>query len=254
MLSFLASAAMMGGVYYGVTPAILWRAMPPSPAQFTFERLAVEELPAEISARMQHAASELQGLGFEMLGYLREPTMNGYVALLIHRGTGAMALVSSLKHLWWAEFSTRTEDGTRYNTSNIDNAGVFSDHPQYRDVRLPGVSSLAHLWLLHRKRLAAEAPRDMPSIIPEPGTEIQALARAASFSTELQAELGMYTLRGDGYRLTLKGAYLSAWRLLPPYSRIRLARLRQAAARRIREMDRVAPPPATRPVVVRADA
>jgi hypothetical protein len=172
-------------------------------------------------------------------------------ALLVHHGAGAVALACGMSGEWWVDFNTELADGVRINTSNLDYVQMFSPHPRYRDARLPGATSLGHLWLLHRKRVAQEGAPGVAAVLPAPGTEVAHLARGAAVPIRLQEELGLYQRKGNAYVLTVKGAYTYTPRLMAPTGRMRTRYPADVAQKAMRALDARPTPPATRPVVTR---
>lgn len=243
---------LMAGWNYGLAPYILYRAKKPQPAGYRFAPLGPDDAPPEERARLEHITAEIQALGFELIGYLRAEPGGSVHALLVHRGAGAAALACGMSGGWWVDFGTELADGVRINTSNLDYVQMFSPHPRYRDARLPGATSLGHLWLLHRKRVAQEGAPGTAAVLPAVGTEVEYLAQGAMAPIRLQAELGLYERTADGYVLTLKGAYTYTPRLMAPTGRMRTRYPADVAQKAMRALDAKPTPPATRPVVTRA--
>lgn len=253
LLALLALGPLvLAGWNYGLSPLIVYLAAKPQPARHRFSRLGPDDAPAADRARLEHIAREVQALGFELVDYLRAEPAGSVHALLVHRGAGTFAFASGMSGGWWVDFNTELEDGLRINTSNLDYVQMFRPHPRYHDVRLPGATSLAHLWLLHRKRVAQEGTPGAAAVLPPAGTEVEHVAGGSEVPLQLQAELGLYRRRGDAYVMTLKGAYAYVPRLMAPTGRMRTRYPADVAHKAIRLLDAKPTPPFTRPVITRA--
>lgn len=116
------------------------------------------------------------------------------------------------------EFSTRLETGETIDTTNRDNADPFPQ-PESKDVfRCPILEDPGDLYQVHRARLDGRRLTEKTRI--EEGEEAEAISKSMAEEVEWAARLGYFSLSGENYVPTWKGALLMTWRELWPLKQL----------------------------------
>jgi hypothetical protein len=161
-----------------------------------------------------------QGEGVVLLAESEPGTVA--TALAIQKSNGQLhALVG---------FTTKLRGGTRLRTSNSPLAAITPAPADESRLRLPAERDVGRLYALHKRRVA-EATAG--------GAAVERLAIGDPVAYQHREELssiaqfvnsGYWQRNGDRLVLTWKGAFLSAWRLLPPWRDISRRRDERYAA------------------------
>lgn len=231
-------------LYVGVP--LLSLAMHSQPAKLTAMPLLsldiVRQLDPEAATYLQDAASRLAALGFTVGQPLRLPTSEvsvGY-AILGEKPDGDIAetcvlvrrVEAQVIRREWTNFHSHTRNVARTVTSNaISDSGIPS-RGGVNSFSAPGVKDLARLYELHRVRVRDFGGRRRGA--PALGNPAAFAESEWAASTDNMVARGYARLSGkDGektLRLTAKGAFLIAWRQLPPWNKIAEARARRDVA------------------------
>ena len=134
-------------------------------------------------------------------------------------------------------FRTKFTDGTEIVTSNGKFRGIFPVNPRVDALLCPGVGDVERLYSFHRARVARDAG---PRVATLDGTaDGPAYMRKEWRDTfDRLAKLGYYRIDtgADQYRMTLKGAFLTTYRLLSPFRQIQAFRRAAKSNRALKEL------------------
>ncbi len=216
----------------------------------SFGRLELEQLDPQVAEFLKSHTLELLNLGFDEPTLVHIPDassyMTSYLILIINRQSGDKAMVTamiakahSLVHqVLYFEFTTRFENGKVFDTLNgrellypPDSETVRTQVPQLNDVR--------QLYQLH-KYVMDKHEMVGGKVLFEPGKALDYLARFAfiqAFESNARRGLMFYDPRSNCYFLTLKGAFLMTWALLPPIKAFRYAMLWKRARKIMAEFE-----------------
>lgn len=227
---------------------LLIRAQQKFPARPKLENLRFDDLDDETSQFLIKKTEALIKLGFAepILVQIPDqaPNVTAYIVMLVHRAAGDKAMVSVLVSTGvseikssYVEFSTSYASGEMIDTSNSATLNAFPPSPKSVRTQTPSVTKTSELYRLHQYMMAQHEP-STEKVVFESGTELEYI-REAVFNEmyQKQVERGSlyYNANEDAYRLTMKGAYLITWGLLPPFKWIREASLRRREASILRE-------------------
>jgi hypothetical protein len=185
------------------------RAVPVTPASAT----------PEFRAAVQRLAGEVRPLGFE----LREVcALEDGKALGIHAYDAAThdhlieyVLGERRMHV----VRTALDDGRSVLTANPGTPGVFSNPREHHSLGLPADTPLDALHRAHRAHVQLRRGTASPVEGPREGF----VERHEREGLEHQVVRGLYRRNGDTYHATLRGAFVTTWRLLPPLRQLRRA-------------------------------
>lgn len=211
------------------------RPIPPDQAPAPVTR-ALEQWTSSLGDRM--SLSGIHEIGIPGTGAQTAPIPPGHVLHFVDRDAGVHGLDYVTPNLRWQVFLTLYEGDEEVVTTNSPVASSLARHPRVHGARIAGVLQRARLRELHD----AHARLVMGTLVPPPIPPDEALAdfvaRHEQRTIERQRELGMMHRRRGVYQPTWKGAFLSAWRFLPPMLFVNLwrnARLANALRRAVRE-------------------
>ena len=205
----------------------------------------VEHLTPETRDFMGRLVRDFVAEGFEVAANVTQlPQADGdqfaarpVQALLVHRGTGDVAVVISVvsTHSRSLVAAVRSDfaDGTSVSTGNGRSVSVFPRDRAVDWVSFSWVTDGRTLCEAHRRRMKRLGKSDLPRVPPLPGGEMQYMDREWERIFARLAKCGEYWFdaKESAYRLTWKGAFFHAWRLTDPIKRWR-TRLRDWRARR----------------------
>lgn len=197
---------------------------------------ALEQWTSSLGERMSLAG--IHEIGIPGKGAQAAPVPPGHVLHFVDRDAGVHGLDYVTPRLRWQVFLTRYEGDEEVVTSNTSVASSFARHPRVHAARMAGVRQLPRLRALHDAHARLVMGASVPPPIAPDGALADFVALHEQRTMERQRELGMMQRRGGVYRPTWKGAFLSAWRVLPPMlfvNRWRNARLADALRRAVRE-------------------
>lgn len=182
----------------------------------------VASLPPPLAAFATASRRGLEALGFANFAVLRG---RAGIAVLgdIEPGTVATALAiqKSDGHLHsLVGYTTQLRGGRKLRTSNAPFAAITPAPAGEDRLRLPRERDATRLFAVHERRLreatGAGAQLDRLTVgDPVAYQHREELASLAQFVAS-----GYWRRQGDRLTLTWKGAFLSAWRLLPPWREI----------------------------------
>jgi len=214
----------------------------------------VEELTPEtrqfLGAMIRAFAAEGFDVGTNVLLPNLIPSSQAVQVLLVNRATGDEAIVygTFVRHTRTLVFgiSSKFLAGQSVDTYSIPSVGVLPRNPAADGLVVPWVKEVATLAELHRRRLRKLGrEKDARKPVPVEGA-LDCLRQHHADACEWMVRCGYWYADKEGrvLRYTLKGAYLSAWKVLEPIKSMRLRR-RDRIARRAwaeLEMDRWQPP------------
>ena len=201
------------------------------PVDAGFDEIPDERARALFPSNFSQTISELETLGFTLIGHLSSSTgerTRATFSLLVNRASKSSALVSSVATVTpgttrapvnYLEFITEFDDGSQIDTSNSSSVRVFYEVPQRLAVKVPHLKDVNSLYRVHSYLVGQ---RDRQAILPKPGSEKQHVCASIRESLAQQAELGYYFLdeKTQRYRHTWRGAIRATWRLLWPAKQI----------------------------------
>lgn len=191
-------------------------------------------LSSQLAAFVRGSRSVLEALGFRNFATLRQ---GSGVVLLAETGSGTVATALAIQkpdgslHALLG-FTTRLAGGAKIRTSNSPLPAITPAPAGESRIRLPAEQNAGRLYALHSRRvdeaLATGKRIDRLSIgDPVAYQHQEELSSLAQFVAS-----GYWRRSGDRLTLTWKGAFLSAWRLLPPWRGITQRRDERWAAAR----------------------
>jgi len=193
-------------------------------------------LPPVLAGFVAASRRALEALGFGNFAILRQGA--GVVLLAeIEPGTVATALALQKKDGQLHSlvgFTSQLRHGGKIRTSNSPLPAITPAPVGESRVRLPRERDTSRLYAIHRGRVAtatASGARMDRLAVADPvayqnAEELSSLAQSVA--------CGYWQRSGDRLTLTWKGAFLSAWRLLPPWRDISRSRdERSVAAARV---------------------
>lgn len=209
-----------------------------------YESIAPADLPPDVVAFMAPTETALRAEGFYGVTLLRSagdvPGVTADVMLFMHVSTGDRAQVAFTRGGTLTTpivtMETSFPDGYAVLTTNFADAGTFPRDPRKHRLSIPGMTDVAMLCEVHRRRRAAIAPPGLsPAPPPSPGHEVREQEQEDAQECARVAAAGYYRLDPDGirYRPTFKGAYLMTWKLMWPVSALRRWSKRRAARREL---------------------
>jgi hypothetical protein len=159
------------------------------------------------------------------------PPAAGHVLHFVDREAGVHGLDYVTPRLRWQVLLTRYDEDEEVVTHNSPVASSFARHPRVHALRMATVRNLASLRGMHDAHVRHVMGTRVPLPIPPDAALAEFVMEHEVRAVERQRELGMMQRRRGVYRPTLKGAFRSAWSLLPPLVFVRMWRDgRQAAA------------------------
>ena len=197
------------------------------------ELAAVPALLAPFVAQTQRT---LAALGFGKLSVLRQ---RQGVVVLAETGDGTIASGLALPKSDGSVhsligFTTQLTGGAKIRTSNSPLPSITPAPAGEDRLRLAGERDAARLFEIHQARVA-RAVGSGKRVVPLSVADPVAYQRREEQSSIAQAVACGYWYRsGEQLALTWKGAFLSAWRLLPPWKQLAAQRDARLAAGAVR--------------------
>lgn len=205
----------------------------PSPMQLVPELAAVPAALASFAAETQRT---LAALGFGKFSVLRQ--QQGIVLLgVTDGGTVAVGLAipkanGTLHSL--VGFTTQLAGRTKIRTSNSPLPAITPAPAGEDRLRVATQRDAAKLYELHKARVAEALAAGKRVVALDISDPVAYQRREEQSSIAQSVACGYWTRRGEQLVLTWKGAFLSAWRMLPPWRQLaeqRDARLASRLAR-----------------------
>lgn len=221
MLSWLVILAAVFVVpSYVIAPLNVWRSSRSRPIRT--RPIKPGEAPSEIRSAVEAVARTLGGSGFR-LATVSEPLDGGAVIVhAYHPTTGEHFLDYITDAARWQVFLTTYPDGSEVVTSNSPAPSIFSVSPDLHVCTLPPATAVQQLRDAHQAHCrSAVSGQSAPVAATGAPTFVDDLEQQV---LERQCTLGVYWRDGDVYRPTLRGAFLTTWRLLPPLKGLRASR------------------------------
>jgi hypothetical protein len=130
----------------------------------------------------------------------------------------------------YVEFYTHFADGSEVDTNNSRQPAGFVEVPEKKVYRVPHLTDVKRLYTLHRA-LLAQRPAPEKFL---PGAEVSSLITVMERDYAREASFGRLRLDKSGmwYRLTVKGAIISALKFGWPVGQVR-RRLQYSAGKRL---------------------
>lgn len=241
-------AGIAAACYFGVPLLILQNLrLNPRPRSAGYDP-QTDPPPAKVETLRRSCVDDLVALGFEPIGDCRvrgfANNSEMFVTIAVDRRDDVVAAVA-VGHLnasgqveikKTVEFATHFEDGSLLESvGTVDATMIPAAEGMTRHVFL-GTRDLATFRRLHGAAVANESAGKR-AVLPDYPDISEWMIRDAERAVRGGAEAGWLTPIGERgrYQLTLKGAYLLAWRSLPPLKQIRAAAIRREAARKLAE-------------------
>lgn len=204
---------------YLLAPLNVWRNSRSRPIRT--RPIKPEEAPAEIRSAVEAVARTLGSSGFR-LATVAVP-MNGGAVIIhaYHPTTGEHFLDYITDAARWQVLLTTYADGSEVVTSNSPAPSIFSVPPNLHVCTLAPATAVQQLREAHQAHCrAGVSGQSAPVAATGAPTFVDDLEQQV---LERQCTLGVYVRDGDVYRPTLRGAFLTTWRLLPPLKGLRAA-------------------------------
>lgn len=204
------------------------------------------QMPEEVARAFLLDAPDLAAAGFSAVAhlssYVASSDQNAYVSCWVNRETGDSAQLIAVKTpgvptAILTTFRTEFTDGTEIVTSNSNQPSCFPRPPRLDVVTCSNVYDLDLLLRVHRARVSRGAAG-------RTSTVERASDGPASLRHEWDETFGRLTKlwyykvdpASGCYVMTIKGGYLSTYRLLWPFKSIQLARRDRRAGRVLGEL------------------
>jgi hypothetical protein len=222
-----------------------------------FRPIELPDLPEEIALTFHEAARALAAEGFVAVAHLTalSKLVNGerYISMWKHpigdsaavtairsfRRTGGVRITTTIN------FTTRYTNGQEIHTHNRRTPPVFEPNPEIDAVNFYDIADVCRLWRLHQMRVMRANLRLDRKPFPTPGTEVQMMIERIRDGLNYQSSRGLmhFDPAIDGYRYTIRGAYIMTWRLLWPLKQLRHRQMEQISNTLLKELEPVGPPP-----------
>ena len=210
------------------------------------------QLPRELAATFQFAGGQLQRLGFALVGYVAHRVaatqQTGHIALWSNAAMRDSAQIiavrtpdplkpGTMRTTALVTYRTDFTDEKLIATTNTRTPGVFPADPDADSIVCAGIDDLELLYRVHRARVDRWGAR-RTATLERVGDAVACLADEHKTMFERLSRFGYYELdpTGQTYRLTIKGGFLTVWRLLPPWRQIRRVLRRRKANQVLREL------------------
>lgn len=194
-----------------------------------WEQTQLDQLTPEMRDFIGDGIAGFKQVGFAVTANLHKsgavPGADVSIVVLNDDDTGDWAAVSitSHKHVRMLSFSVISEfaDGFRIVTTNSRATGIIPANPQDHRVTFAWVTEPAVLIEAHRRRLQFDSRAAQVRVERPPGSEIEELNESWQRDLEWLVRRGYYYFdqRAGYYRHTIKGSFLTAWRVKEPIKR-----------------------------------
>ena len=178
-----------------------------------------DDIPPVLAPFVARTRRELEALGFSGFAVLKQ---TAGIALLSADVAGSVAVGLALPKKdgtvhSLVGFTTQLRRGPKLRTSNSPLPSIVPSPRNETRLRLPDEHDVAKLHAIHARRVAraiAGGGAIEPLSMSDP---LAYQEREERVNRTHAVECGYWVPRGDRLGLTWKGAFLSAWRLLPPW-------------------------------------
>lgn len=199
-----------------------------------FTTFDLESPPFRLPWNFMQSVSLVESLGFQPVAHLFSGTLATNVRLVLtvyvnRREREIATVVHMLCEVppvtrvlnTYTEFCTEFDDGHEVNTLNSNQPALFAEVAEKQIFRLPHLTSLQHLYEVHRaltdQRLGANKR------LPLPGKEVDELIDGMKRDLAREAAFGRMALdaSGEWYRPTMRGAIRGTLMLIWPIGMFR---------------------------------
>jgi hypothetical protein len=225
---------------YVVAPLIIRGALPLN-AHARVEPLAPAYLTPAAWRYFQSTAPGFAIHGFRALLYARlddqVPNVSMELALWVNERAGQQAMAARVNTgAEYVEFCTVFADGSSLITTTTGDVGVFKRFKEKDTLSVPGIRDVGELYRLHLYRETLATPRDPIRYVPADHDAVDYLRQSALVDMLRQQRGGYYfqTEQPGLFRMTIFGAFLITWKLLPPWNQLRKLAARRRAKGQLR--------------------
>lgn len=236
---------------YWLGPVVVWLTQRPS-ARPLFQPFdpARHKVPDDVAAAMRQTCEALATEGFRVVADLFQTGQVKHVSvrvvLLENPGTAELALAITVFSAArparmvasYVELPTKFRDGRSVSVNNSPRLGSFAPRPPRAVLQFLSVRDPARLCRIKRAYLRRHYRQVEASPFEHQGDPGRFLSEALVRELTEQVEAG--TRRRDDragvFRPTFTGAWMMTWKLLPPFSSIRKARLGRRAAEVLKDL------------------
>lgn len=193
----------------------------------------IAAVPAALASFVADTQRTLAALGFARFAILKQA--QGIVLLGIDDG-GTVAAGLALPKAdgtihSLVGFTTQLAGGTKIRTSNSPLPSIVPPPSGEDRLRVHTERDTARLHSLHRARVAQAAATGKRVVALDISDPIAYQRREEQSSIAQAVACGYWRRRGEQLVLTWKGAFLSAWRMLPPWRQLTERRDTRVASR-----------------------
>jgi hypothetical protein len=237
-----AVVACLAAIHFLLTPLMMSAAfhLEANPTINVIDPVEVP-LPPVVQDHFSQVDAELHRRGFEDRGTSLLPSAAPNVTTFVRSYTNGSARISAMttsmfwmmktkpaagiKHVAYVAFTTRYEGGEVFTTHNARIPGSFPRQPQTLKVRIPWIADVGQLYDVHLAITNAKASRGRKRLLLDHvyGGDVAAYAQGVMREEmEQAADAGYLRLTRDGtqYVKPLRGAYLMAWKQMPPIKQL----------------------------------
>ncbi len=238
--------------WYLIVPLLVWKNLPRGKAWQAepFDPGRHHTAP-QLTEFLRANTGQLVDAGFRQVGDLiqHSPVTTTRVVVLAHPD-GVVATVVALQahrigktvdtNVALVEFTALLTTGTIVDVNNSPSLPIFaplSNHVVYRFPQVPDPLRLYRIFQLIMRRTFGSATLTQPDV----ADPVQYIKRATEQEYQRQVDTGYYRFdeRTNEYVMTLKGGYLTAWKLMIPFRWIRAALLTRKSRALLQEIGMV---------------
>jgi hypothetical protein len=210
---------------------VSWRK--PRPAAPDFRPTTLDDLTPEMRQFFGERIAQLAAEGFEVVINTATGSADTTLGLSIHmvhprtRDVAFILGAISVNHRSLACCITSyLPDGERFQTAMTTAPRIFPLRPNDRSCAFSWDVDGQTLSEFHRRRLKQAGLEGSARVAPEPGHEMEWLVKESQGESRFWESRGYYWFDApaDCYRMTLKGSYLTTWRLMEPIKSWRFKR------------------------------
>ena len=239
-------------VYVGAPFVVLATFRMRVPTNIVFFDEQALTLPQHVRDYFDPAREALEAEGFQPVSYFCLPDLvnnaKSICTLLCNFENSDCAMINCMYsemfgahslQTAYVEFVTRFRDGVSVQTKNSHQIGAFAEPPDDHTIQFWNEKDVNEVYRRHLRiceRLSSDRRR-FPFQEDFQGDVEQFLqAEVLQQPLEYQVSQGLFYRVPDGYRPTLKGAFLLTWQELWPWKSIRRQRRKREAARWLAEI------------------
>jgi hypothetical protein len=209
------------------------------PVRNGYVALAANAVPPEFQ---NHISDSVEKLGFKAAGVVTSNSLLSRVSvhlmMYVHPGNRDSAQVGHITKrsgvLPLLVFKSRFADGFAFETSNSRSARIFPSDPNFPVYRFPQLRSVSDVYRLHR-RIKQDVETDRAPVIGDAEEELSEFVCRAEIVHQRNVSRD-YTLDGDRYRLTTRGAIRRAWLMTWPIKGFRQMRVEREGMKKAAEL------------------